>query len=235
MACAFSSGTCSCCWLANSRSCSSQYLPCSPAQCAASAALGACSWFGSGKSLNTSRILPRVLLLELDERRGDAGAERALVLGELDDGDRCIGRPDATDRGRRSPPRCAAVEGDFTAGPAALSSPTRMARFCSSRVRVMKVGDRRAQVGHGRRADAVAVVVVDLLDLGVGDRHAPLRQLVGDELLLRDAELLGGIFEEEVPDELVDALAAVLVEELGDAGALARIVLLPAGLDVGHA
>ena len=48
-----SAGTSSARWLANIASCISQYLPCSPAQCAASAAFGACGWFGSGKSLNT--------------------------------------------------------------------------------------------------------------------------------------------------------------------------------------
>ena len=43
---------------AKSFSCISQYFPWSPAQCAASAALGACACMGSGKSRYTSRILP---------------------------------------------------------------------------------------------------------------------------------------------------------------------------------
>ena len=53
-------------------------------------------------------------------------------------------------------------------------------------------------------------------------------------MLLGDAGLLRRRVDQEVADDLVDALAAVLVEQLGHPGPLGRVVLLPAGLDVGH-
>jgi hypothetical protein len=55
-ACFFSASSCSARWFANRRSWYSQYLPWSPAQCAASDALNASGWIDvSGKSFQTNR------------------------------------------------------------------------------------------------------------------------------------------------------------------------------------
>ena len=109
------------CWLANSLSCISQNLPCASAATAASAASGASGWNGSGLCRKTTRTLLAVLLLDLLERRDDAAAERALEVGELDDGHLRVRRalrrrpPAARGRGRRRRRRPAARSSRSTA------------------------------------------------------------------------------------------------------------------------
>ena len=72
-------------WLANIASCISQYLPCSPAQCAASAAFGACGMVRQRKVLEDDPDLVAVGLRTLVESRIDSRAERSLIVGELDE------------------------------------------------------------------------------------------------------------------------------------------------------
>ena len=63
-------GTSSARWLANITSCISQYLPCSPAQCAASAAFGACAMVGQREVLEDDPDLVAVGLREPASRVG---------------------------------------------------------------------------------------------------------------------------------------------------------------------
>ena len=70
------------------RSCISQYLPCSPAQCAASWALGACAWFGQREVLEHDADFVAVGGANLLESRTDPRAVRSLIVRELDDRDR---------------------------------------------------------------------------------------------------------------------------------------------------
>ena len=73
---------------AKSRSCICQNLPCSRAASAAFAAGRAFGWNGERLVLPGDPHLVAVRALHLVERRADAGAERALEVGEEDDGDR---------------------------------------------------------------------------------------------------------------------------------------------------
>ena len=74
---------------------------------------------------------------------------------------------------------------------------------------------------------AVLVLLVELRDLGVGHRLRALRRILRHERLGRLARGLGGVLDQDVAHQLLEHVAAVLVEQLRHARALGGVELFP--------